>query len=116
MKLKKHTVGTLNDAYDALVDGYIVCNPKYSPYQDQKFKYAKMQVLQDGSIFAYGLGKVMMLDHFLNYFNWPDGWEIYYSEMHNDRIITIDDKEYRLSENDIDTIMATIESLISKEV
>ena len=115
MKLKKHVVGTLEDAYDALVDGCIVCNPKYSPWQDPKYKYAKMHLLQDGGIFAYGIGKVMMLDHFMN-FDWRDGWELYYPEMHDDRIIAIDGKEYRFSQAQINLILNTVKDLIDNEV
>ena len=64
--LKKHKVGTLKDAYDALLDGCIICNPKHSPWQDPKYKYCKMHLdTSDNSIFAYGIGKCMMLDHFM---------------------------------------------------
>ena len=56
--LKKHKVGTLKDAYDALLDGCIICNPKHSPWQDPKYKYCKMHLdTSDNSIFAYGIGR-----------------------------------------------------------
>lgn len=111
--LKKHKVGTLKDAYNALLDECIICNPKYSPCKDPKYKYCKIQLdKSDNSIVAYGVGKVMMLDHFMtDYEEWPDGWELYYPEMHNDKLIDIDGEVYRLSEVQIKTLKEYVNNI-----
>jgi len=91
--LKKGIIGSLQDAYEALLDGQIICNPKHSPYTDPKYKYCKMQLIDNNEfVHAYGVGRLMKTEQFKSLYEdccWNDGWELYYNDMHLDTVITI---------------------------
>lgn len=60
-QLKKGIIGSLQDAYDALFDGQIICNPKHLPYTDPKYKYCKMQLIDNNNTEAYRVSKRCLL-------------------------------------------------------